>query len=85
MNAVVRKEIEDLIVSGRKKTEEEFDCILDEYFRDKSEKDKNEIGDALSDFFSDKFGQLIEVEYKLDKFRLSKLMKKPVGMPEMAF
>ena len=51
MNTAVRKEIENFIVSGRRKTEIEFDQMLDEYFQDKTEKDKEEIGEALSDFF----------------------------------
>jgi len=65
MNKVVRKEIEDLIVSGRGKDEKEFDRMLDDYLQDKTEKDENEIGNALSDFIFDRFYQLYEVELAL--------------------
>ena len=85
MNTIVRKELEGLIVRGRRKTEKEFESMLDEYFQDKTEKDKNEIGEALSDFFSDRIGQFIEVENKIAQFKLSKGFKKSVGMTEMAY
>ena len=84
MNTAIRKEIEDFIVSGRRKTEKEFDDMLDEYFQDKTEQDKDEISMALSDFFSDRISQFIEVENKLVQLGLSKGLKKSVGMTEMA-
>ena len=68
MNTAVRKEIEDFIVSGRRKSEVEFDQMLDEYFQDKTEKDKEEISEALSDFFSNRMRQFIEVENKLKQY-----------------
>jgi len=84
MNTAVRKEIEDFIVSGRRKSEVEFDQMLDNYFQDKTEKDKEEIGEALSDFFSNRMRQFIEVEKKLTQIGLSKGRKKSVGVTEMA-
>ena len=85
MNTAVRREIEDLIVSGRRKTEGEFDRMLDTYFQDKTEKDKNEIGEALSDFFSDRIRQFTEVEKKIANFMLFKGTRKSVNVAEMAF
>jgi len=84
MNTAVRKEIEDFIVSGRRKTEEEFDHMLDEFFQNKTEKDKDEIGVALSDFFSDRFNKFIEVDNKLAQIGRSKELKKSIGILEMA-
>ena len=84
MNTVVRKEIEDFIVSGRRKSEEEFDCMLDNYFQDKTGKDKDEIGEALSDFFSDRLHKLIAVENRLAIIRQSNEVKESVGIVEMA-
>jgi len=83
MNTTIRKEIDDFIVSGRRKTEEEFDLMLDEYFQDKTEKDKDEISVALSDFFSDRMNQLLEVENKLAQIGQSKKLKKSIDMTEM--
>ena len=84
MNTAIRKEIEDFIVSGRRKTEKEFDHMLDEYFQNKTEKDKDEIGIALSDFFSDRFSQFIEVDNKLAQIGRSKGFKSSIRMPELA-
>ena len=75
MDLAVRREIEDLIVSGRGKTEDEFDGILDKYFKDKTETDKNEVGEALSDFFSDRISQFIEVENRITRFEISQRYK----------
>jgi len=85
MNTIVRKEIESLIVNGRHQTEEEFDMILDEYFQDKTEQSKKEIGEALVDFFADRIGRLMEVDNKLAMNGKYKEMKEPVNMVEMAF
>ena len=84
MNTVVRKEIEDLIVSGRNKTEEEFDRILDEYIQDKTEEDKKELGEALVDFFADRIGQLLKIDNKLAMNGKHKEMKEPFNVVEMA-
>ena len=72
MDLAIRREIEELIVSGREKTEEEFDGILDRYFEDKTETDKEEIGEALFDFFSDRICQFIDVENRITRFEILK-------------
>ena len=58
--------------------------MLDKYFQDKTEKDKHEIGEALSDFLSVRISQFTEVENKIAQFKQSKRMKKNISVPEMA-
>ena len=65
MNTIVRDEIEKLILSGRKKSVEEFDLILDQYLQNKTDKDKSEIGVALADFYNDRIHQYINIENEL--------------------
>ena len=65
MNTIVRKEIEELIIGGRRKTVEEFDLMIEKYLQRKTEKDKDEIGEALADFYSDRIHQYIEIEKEL--------------------
>jgi hypothetical protein len=72
MNTIVRKEIEDLIVSGRGMSEDEFARMTDEYIKDKTQTDKNEIGIALADFFADRMCLYNEIEYKLGRIRQAK-------------
>ena len=85
MNTVVRKEVEEMIVSGRRKTEEEFDRILDEYLQRKTNQDKGEINEALADFFADRIRQFVEVEKKLAKLRqTSRVEEESVNIFEMA-
>jgi len=84
MNTVVRKEVEEMIVSGRRKTEEEFDRILDEYLQGKTKQDKGEINEALADFFADRIRQFVEVENKLAKLRQTNGVEKSVNIFEMA-
>ena len=72
----VRKELENFIVSGRGTSEEEFRRMVDEYFKDKTQTDKNEIGMALADFFADRMCLYNEVEYKLGRIRKAKLNAK---------
>ena len=50
MNTLVRKEIEELMIGGRRKTVEEFDLMIDKYLQKKAEKEKDEIGEALQIF-----------------------------------
>ena len=85
MDLALRREIEDLIVSGRGKTEEEFDSILDWYFKDKTETDKNAVGEALSDFFSDRISQFIEVENRITRFEISKRYGNPADIAEKVY
>ena len=65
MNTIVRDEIEKLILSGRRKSVEEFDLILDQYLQNKTDKDKSEIGEALADFYNDRIHQYINIENEL--------------------
>ena len=85
MNTVVRKGIEDLVVSGRNKTEEEFDQLLDVYIQDKTEEDKKEIGEVLVDFFADRIGQLMRVDNKLAMNGKYREIKDPVKIVNMTY
>ena len=71
MNTIIRKEIEEFIVSGREKTEAEFKRMVDVYLQDKTEKDKNEMGEALADFCADRIRQLVEIDKELAMLRQS--------------
>ena len=65
MNTLVRKEIEELIIGGRRKTVEEFDLMIEKYLQKKAEKEKDEIGEALADFYSDRIHQYVQIENEL--------------------
>jgi len=84
MNTIVRKEIEELIVGGRKKTVKEFDCMLEKYLQGKTESEKGEIGEALADFYSDRIRKYVKVENELTMLRRSGKVNKPVNIFEMA-
>ena len=83
MNTIVRKEIEELIVGGRRKTVEEFDRMIDEYLNQKAEKDKEEMCEALADFYSDRLHQYVQIENELAALRQSDIVKKTGKMFEM--
>jgi hypothetical protein len=78
MNTIVRKEIEELILGGRRKTVKEFDLMLEKYLQSKTEDDKGEIGEALADFYSDRIRQFVKVENELALLRQSGKVNKPI-------
>jgi len=85
MNRILRKEIEELILSGRRKPVEEFDRILEKFLQSKTEREKGEIGEALADFYSNRIRRYIEIENELSFLRQSGQVKKSVDMFEMEY
>ena len=85
MNRIVRKEIEELITGGRRKTVAEFDRMLEKYLQTKTEKEKDEIGEALADFYSDRIRRFIKIENELARLRSSNMVKNTIDMFEMAY
>ena len=81
----MRKEIEELILGGRRKTVEEFDYMLDKYLQHKTEKEKNEIGEALADFYRNRIRQYIKIENELATFKQFDMTKEAVNMYELAY
>jgi len=84
MNTIVRKEIEELIVGGRRKTIEEFDRMIEKYLLQKAEKDKKDICEALADFYSGRLHQYVNIENELAALRQSEIVKQTGKMFEMA-
>jgi len=85
MNKIARKEIEELITGGRRKTVAEFDRMLEKYLQTKTEKEKDEIGEALADFYSDRIRRFIKIENELARLRSSNMVKNTIDMFEMAY
>ena len=84
MNKTVRKEIEELILGGRRKTVKEFDCMLEKYLQTKTEKEKCDLGEALADFYFDRIHRYLRIENELELLKQSGRVKKSVSMFEMA-
>ena len=76
MNMILREELDDFVVNGRGKSEDEFRSMVKEYLKDKTPADKNEIGIVIADLFADRMFLLNEVEYKLGKIRYAKAKAK---------
>jgi len=66
MKKIANNEIEELILGGRRKTVNEFNSMIDKFLQNKTEKEKNEIGDALADFYNDRIQQFIKIENEIE-------------------
>ena len=66
MKKIANNEIEELILGGRRKTVNEFNSMIDKFLQNKTEKEKNEIGDALADFYNDRIQKFIKIENEIE-------------------
>ena len=64
-------EIEQLLATGRGMSEAEFDNLLDKYFVDKTDAEKEQIGVAVLKTKISKFNELKRIDNEIADLRLS--------------